>query len=707
MMKRSASFPIYASLLLALNIVSCQSNSQEMRDSHLPPNHLLHETSPYLLQHAHNPVEWYPWKEEAWARARKENKLVLVSIGYSSCHWCHVMERESFEDTAVARVMNENFICIKVDREERPDVDHVYMTAVQLMTGGGGWPLNCITLPDGRPIYGGTYFPKAKWIEVLRQLAALYKNTPTEAEEYASRLLEGIRMADLVTVNDAEARFHPDTLRVAVTAWTSQFDEAEGGQRRAPKFPMPNNYEFLLRYYYATGERSMLHHVTLTLDKMAAGGIYDHIGGGFARYSTDTKWKVPHFEKMLYDNAQLVSLYSAAYRLTKDESYRHVVYETCAFIRREMTSPEGGCYSALDADSEGEEGKFYVWKKADLQKLLGPKFPLFSEYYSVNETGYWEDGNYILLRSKSEEEIAKKSGIAAEEMRKEIADSKKLLLEERSKRIRPSLDDKQLTSWNALMIKAYCDAYNAFGDDQFLREALRIAAHNRSELWRKEGGYFHSFKNGIATVNAFLEDYAFSALAFIALYQCTFDETWLQHAKEVADYALLHFHDAESKMFFFTSDEDDPLITRKIEVIDNVIPSSNSAMAQVLFALSIYFDDGHYRDLATQMLNNVQKDFARYPSGYSNWMMLMLSYTSPIHEVVITGPQAQAIRKEMAEYYLPQVFLAGAENDGSRLSLLENRFIKGKTLIYVCENRTCKLPVESVTESLKLLKTRP
>ncbi|MFI5135878.1 MAG: thioredoxin domain-containing protein, partial [Chitinophagales bacterium] len=581
-------------LLSIFSAISCTSTSQKMTDQSPYTNHLINETSPYLLQHAHNPVDWYPWSDEAWKKAKDENKLVVVSIGYSSCHWCHVMEHESFEDTAVASVMNKNFICIKVDREERPDIDQVYMTAAQIMTGGGGWPLNCIALPNGKPIYAGTYFPKSKWINLLQQLAEYYRSNQKEAEDYAAKVADGIQQVELVHFNDEEASFHLDSLKNAVANWKDSFDNQEGGMKRAPKFPMPNNYEFLLRYYAATKDETVLNHVLLTLNKMAYGGIYDQLGGGFARYSTDSLWKVPHFEKMLYDNAQLVSIYSMAYQQTKNELYKQIVFETLDFTNREMTSIEGGFYSALDADSEGEEGKFYVWKKDELEKLLGTRFKIFAEYFSVNEIGYWENGNYILLRKQSDEEIAKQFGISVDGMKKEIADDKKILLDERNKRIHPALDDKQLTSWNALMTKACCDAYNAFGEKQFLDAALMNANLNWSKLWQKDGGYFHSYKDGRASVNGFLEDYSFSAEAFIALYQCTFDVTWLQNAKEITDYALKHFYDEQSKMFFFTSDEAPSLIARKMEVNDNVIPASNSSMAKALFTLGIYFDDENY-----------------------------------------------------------------------------------------------------------------
>ncbi|MEO5674178.1 MAG: thioredoxin domain-containing protein [Chitinophagales bacterium] len=676
-------------------------------------NHLIHETSPYLLQHAHNPVNWFAWNDEAWKKARDENKLVIVSIGYSSCHWCHVMEHESFEDTAVAKVMNENFICIKVDREERPDVDQIYMTAVQLMTGSGGWPLNCVTLPDKRPIYGGTYFPKKNWVNLLEQLAEYYSKNEKDANDYAAKLTEGIHQAEVVKLNYNEAAFKKEDLEKAVANWKKTFDSREGGPNRAPKFPMPNNYEFLLSYAHAANDREALDHVLLTLNKMAYGGICDQLGGGFARYSTDLFWKAPHFEKMLYDNAQLVSLYSMAYRNSHNDLFRQIVFETCEFIKREMTSPDGGFYSALDADSEGKEGKFYVWKKEELQQLLGNRFDLFADYFNVNKEGEWEEGNYILLRKESDEKVADRFSMSVDALKKEIAGDKSLLLAERNKRVRPGLDDKQLTSWNALMIKGYCEAYNAFGEKSFLDAALKNGERNWSLLWRNDAGYLHSYKAGKASVNGFLEDYAFSAAAFIAIYQCTFDAKWLDRAKQVTDHAIGHFYDAQSGMFFFTSDKDHDLIARKMEIADNVIPSSNSCMARVLFDLALYFDEALFSKKAEQMLNNVQHDLKQYPSSYSNWAMLMLRYTYPFNEVVITGYDAHSLRKEFAQHFFPNILLAGGiapvqpmalEKDHTpAIGLLEDRFVDGKNLIYICENKACKLPVSTVEEALKLL----
>jgi uncharacterized protein YyaL (SSP411 family) len=668
-------------------------------------NSLINETSPYLLQHAHNSVNWYAWNDGAWNKAIAENKLVLVSVGYSSCHWCHVMEHETFEDVDAALLMNEHFICIKVDREERPDVDHVYMSAVQLMTGQGGWPLNCICLPDGKPIFGGTYFQNARWKDVLNQLTNFYKNNQSKAEEYASELTEGIRRMEQVETNENEIRFSKDDLKAIVEIWKKHFDLKKGGPDRAPKFPMPNNYEFLLHYAVAEKEESLKNYVLLTLDKMASGGIYDQIGGGFSRYSTDAEWKVPHFEKMLYDNAQLVSLYSHAFQLTEKDSYRQVVYETLEFIDREMTSDEGGFYSALDADSEGVEGKFYVWKKEEIEQLIpdATGVKALMDYFNVNEAGYWEHGNYILLRNESAEVVAARNNLALEQFNEIISQSKKILLEERSKRVRPGLDDKQLTSWNALMIKGYCHAYETFAEKKFLDAAIRNMNHILSRMKREDGGLNHCYKGGKATVNGYLEDYSFMIEALINVYEVTFDEKYLEEAFRFADYVISYFMDEQTGLFFFTSALDKELIARKKEIHDNVIPASNSSLAKGLFLLGKYFDQNKFIEISRRMLHNIKNQMPRYGSSFSNWCGLMMWNVFPFYEVAITGIDAESKRKELAKDYFSDKIIAGAQSPSSELPLLKHRFVEGKTLIYVCEDFNCRLPVTNVQEAKALL----
>ncbi len=667
-------------------------------------NELIKESSPYLLQHAHNPVNWFAWNDRTLQMAKDENKLMLVSIGYSACHWCHVMEHESFEDEKVAKMMNELFVCVKVDREERPDIDQVYMAAVQLMTGRGGWPLNCFTLPEGKPLYGGTYFPKEKWKEILLNLADLWKNDPEKCFQYAGELTEGVKHSESIVMEDAGESFSKETLGLSVEQWKLRFDNGEGGPNRAPKFPLPNNYQFLLRFAHLNQDDLLMKHVELTLDKMAMGGIYDQIGGGFARYSTDMLWKVPHFEKMLYDNAQLVSLYAEAYQKHKKQLYKDVVYQTLQFVARELTASNGAFYSALDADSEGEEGKFYVWTEKELKENLGEDFKIVADYYSINSIGHWEHGNYILLRRESEEIIAGKNKISVEELRALISKVNAQLLSVRAKKIRPGLDDKTLTSWNGMMLKGFVDAYATFGENEFLLAALKNARFIKEIQLRADGGLWHSYKNGKSTINGFLEDYAFVIDAFISLYQITFDETWLDHAKKLSEYVFLHFDDKSSGMFFFTSNEDAALIARKMELSDNVNPASNSVMAKNLFYLGHFFGNPDWIERSAQMLRQVKQELIGYGGGYSNWMMLQNHFVFPFRELVIVGKTVDKTMTDMRQDYLPNQIFAGSAGS-SELPLLQNRYVEGKTLIYVCENNTCLQPEEDaavVIENLRV-----
>lgn len=669
-------------------------------EEHRYTNALVDETSPYLLQHAHNPVNWMAWNDESLKKAKDEQKPILISIGYSACHWCHVMEHESFEDSTVAAYMNEHFICIKVDREERPDVDQVYMNAVQLMTGRGGWPLNCFALPDGRPLYGGTYYPKKQWMEVMANVHNIWENQREKALEYATNLTKGVKQSELIQRNTEDAKFIKSDLSSLVEKWKESVDNKEGGPNRSPKFPLPNNYEFLLRYATLAEDEFMLKHVDLTLEKMAFGGIYDQVGGGFARYSTDELWKAPHFEKMLYDNGQLVSLYSEAYQATGNILYKETVEETLEFIQRELTSEEGAFYSALDADSEGEEGKFYVWKKDELQTLLDEDFDWVKDYYNINAKGLWEHGNYILLRRTGDEESAEKRGWKVAELKEKVKAVNALLLKERSKRIRPGLDDKQLTSWNALMLKGYVDAYRIFGKSEYLNIALKNADFILKTQRKSDGGLWHSHKGDRSTINGFLEDYSFTIEALISLYQATFDRKWLDEADKLAAYTVTHFHDSETGMFFFNSNDDTKLIARKMELTDNVIPSSNSSMAKGLFYLGHYLDKKEYLEISEQMLNNVLPSVSRGASWYSNWVELMLHHVYPFYEVAIVGKDAEEKREEMEQFYQPNKILIGGKKENG-LPLLENKLVKGDTRIYVCVDKACQLPVSEVNEAVK------
>jgi hypothetical protein len=663
-------------------------------------NQLIHESSPYLLQHAHNPVNWFPWGKEALDKAKNENKLIIISIGYAACHWCHVMEHESFENEEVAQFMNDHFVAIKIDREERPDIDQVYMNAVQLITGSGGWPLNCITLPDGRPIYGGTYFPKKQWLDMLGQVSSFAKQNPEKAEEQAKSLTQGVQSSELISINTETSNFSINDLNAIFGSWKRSVDYKNGGSKGAPKFPLPVGYQFLLQYNYLTKNDDALKAVTTTLDKMANGGIYDQIGGGFARYSVDEIWKVPHFEKMLYDNAQLVSLYSSAYQKTKNPNYKIIIQETLAFIERELTSKEGGFYSSLDADSEDEEGKFYVWSKNELKEALGEKANLIIDYYNVTENGNWEDGKNILLRVPNEKLIAEKYQITESELLIKVFEAKTILLKEREKRIRPGLDDKILTSWNSLMLKAYVDAYRALGDENYLHKALKNAEFINAEIKTFDNRLQRNYKNGKASINAFLDDYAFTIAAFISLYQATFDEKCLTEARDLLDYTLVHFYNKTSGMFYYTSDLDPALIARKMELMDNVIPASNSEMAKNLFILGKYFYNDDYILKSKKMLNNVKQNALKSGSYFANWNVLMAWFASDPYEIAMVGKDFEVKRKELDQHYLPNVFLSGGKNEGI-LSLLKNKMIKGQTTIYVCRNKACKLPAIEIEEALK------
>ncbi len=691
-------------------IVSC-GNAQEIKTTneqmkiteHKHTNKLINESSPYLLQHAHNPVNWYPWGEEALQKAKDEDKLLLISIGYAACHWCHVMEHESFENEKVAELMNEHFVCIKVDREERPDIDQIYMSAVQLMTGRGGWPLNCFALPDGRPIYGGTYFRRDQWKQILKSLAHTYANERPKALQAAEEITNGIAQTDIVNLKESPSDFLKNDLSDIVLPWKKYFDTKEGGNNRAPKFPMPNSYDFLLNYYYYTKDEEVLKHVLLTLDKMAAGGIYDQIGGGFARYSVDAFWKVPHFEKMLYDNGQLISLYSKAYQLTKNKEYKRIVYQTLEFIERELSAAEGGFYSSLDADSEGEEGKFYVWEKQEIDQVLGKDSELFCDFYNVKALGNWEQKQNILLKSENADKLLKKYQLSDNELIEKIGELNKLLLQERSNRIRPGLDDKILTSWNALMLNGYVNVYRAFNEPVFLKKAEQNANFLLKFMIKDNYRLNRNFKNGKSSINAFLDDYSFSISAFINLYQATFNEKYLETAQKLQKYALAHFFDKQSGMFYYTSDIDKALISRKMEINDNVIPSSNSEMAKNLFYLGkIYYNDD-YIEKSKQMLFNVKSQISRSGAYYSNWASLLAHFIYPPNEIAILGTNAQKIRAEFDENFLPSVIMTGSVKE-SNIPLLKDRFQKKSLKIYVCTDKVCKLPVESVADALKQIK---
>lgn len=664
-------------------------------------NALIHESSPYLLQHAHNPVHWYPWGEEAFEKAEKEEKLVIVSIGYAACHWCHVMEHESFEDSTVAAFMNEHFVSIKVDREERPDVDQVYMNAAQLLTGRGGWPLNAVALADGRPFFAGTYLPKDQWLQVLHKLVETYQEDAPRLTTIATQVTEGVQSLDQIAATQPNTSYDAELLDQLFQTWEPSLDLKKGGNKGAPKFPMPVNLNFLMQYYYYSGNEKAKEALLTTLDQMALGGIYDQLGGGFARYATDDQWIVPHFEKMLYDNAQLVSLYSHAFQLTKDSLYQDIVYETLDFIEREMTSPEGAFYSSLDADSEGEEGKYYVWTAQEIESALGasPAQLWVPTYFTVSEQGNWEQGNNILHLSERPAAFAQARGIAIDQFQEQLAQAKKQLLKIREQRVRPALDDKVLTAWNALMLNGYVDAYRAFGESRFLEAALKNAHFLQKNLTDKNFALFRNYKDGKVTVPGFLDDYANLIAAYLNLYQATFDELWLQKANSLADYALTHFRDEENPLLFYTSDQHQSLIARQKELDDNVIPASNSKMANNLWQLGILLYQEDFLKQAKAMLEAVYPNVIKHPNFYANWASLLTRFIHEPYEVAIVGNDYLPQREALDQHYLPNVLFLGGKNEGT-LALLENKLVTGQTTIYVCQDKICQLPVTQVEKAL-------
>ncbi|WP_312792787.1 thioredoxin domain-containing protein [Sphingobacterium sp.] len=658
-------------------------------------NQLQFENSPYLKQHAHNPVDWMPWGPEALKKAKDENKLILVSIGYSACHWCHVMERESFENSAIAQTMNKFFVSIKIDREERPDIDQVYMLAVQLMTNAGGWPLNCICLPDGRPIYGGTYFKPHDWQNILLQIAQMWEEKPEVAFDYAEKLNNGIQRAEKLPIHPIPEQYTISDLTAIVEPWVATFDKKEGGYLKAPKFPLPNNWSFFLKYAVLAQDQEILDHVHFTLKKIGSGGIYDQIGGGFARYAVDHYWHIPHFEKMLYDNGQLLSLYAEAYQHNNDPFYKRIIEETICWAEREMLAPNHGFYSALDADSEGIEGKYYSFSQAEFETVLGKDAALFCQYFNITEQGNWEEEKTnVPICAINADRLAEKVNMSPDEWADFLKISKKKLFDYREKRVRPGLDHKQLTTWNALFMKGLIDAYRSLGNPHFLELALNNAKFISTHLIQDDANLLHQPPDSNRVISGFLDDYAFTMEAFISLYEATFDLQWLTKARQLAERAIVLFYDGAQKTFYYTSSQAEELIARKSEIMDNVIPSSASTIVRQLKRLGLFFDNANYTAIADQLLANVFPQIKTYGSAYSNWAILLLEEVYGINEIALTGDMAVAFRTELDQHYIPnKIVLGGTEEN---LPLLENR-IGSETKAYLCKNKTCSLPQNSIT----------
>ncbi|MEO5946964.1 MAG: thioredoxin domain-containing protein [Chitinophagaceae bacterium] len=673
-------------------------------------NKLIEETSPYLLQHAHNPVNWYPWGEEALQKAKDENRPILVSIGYSACHWCHVMERESFEDEATAKLMNENFINIKIDREERPDLDHIYMDAVQAMTGSGGWPLNVFLTPNAKPFYGGTYFPpqraynRPSWQETLLSVSQAFKDRRHEIDAQSENLTEHLLKASSFGFQKEDNAFTKEKCNEAFQNIMKNADKEWGGFGKAPKFPQTFSIQFLLRYYQVTQDIEALTQALHSLDKMIEGGIYDQIGGGFARYATDTEWLAPHFEKMLYDNALLVSVLSEAFQLTKKERYKDVIEETMEFIQRELLhEKQNGFYAALDADSEGVEGKFYVWSFEEVKKALGEYDDLYCAYYDVSESGNWEHTN-ILRVKKPIKEFAEEKKIAVDKLKKILAAGNTKLLQERSKRIRPLLDDKIILGWNALMNIACCKAYSATGKEEYRQLAIDNMNFLLLNLKDKDAdAYHHTFKGGKAKFPAFLDDYSFLIEALICLQEITADKQWIEKAKTLTEYVIQHFTEEETGFFFYTPAGQKDIIVRKKEVYDGAVPSGNSVMAYNLLKLGLLFDKKEWSEQCRKMASSLSNAISKYPVSFGNWASLLLEITEGTQEIAIAGAETAAILKEVLAEYIPHRVIMATEKKESGYPLLTNKQVLVKTSIFLCRNYTCLKPVFSVKELMLLI----
>ncbi len=686
-------------LLIVTVLASCSGQTQNRMNS-IPEgkNRLANATSPYLLQHADNPVDWYPWGEEALNRAKVEDKPILLSIGYSSCHWCHVMAHESFEDTAVARVMNENFINIKLDREERPDIDQIYMNAVQAMGIDGGWPLNVFITPDQKPFHGGTYFPKERWLHLLDAVSNAYQNNREKLDASADRLAEHIAASEVMKygLEKDELPVTREELDLNYEGLYSKFDRQWGGIQKAPKFPMPAVWNWLLTYYHVSGEDAAKEHLLFTLDKIAAGGIYDHVGGGFARYSVDAEWHVPHFEKMLYDNGQLLSLYAKAYQLEEKASYLGVMTETMDWMEREMLDETGGFYAALDADSEGVEGKFYVWSQEEIQSLAGDNYAVIADYFDVSEHGNWEETN-VLRMLKDPADVQKAHGLSAEALDDIISSFKSAALEKRAERIRPGLDSKLISGWNGLALTGLCDVYAATGSEQAKSLAEGAAAFLKDQMI-SDGKLLRTHQ---LTTQGFLEDYGAVIQAFTTYYETFFDEAYLQAAKMLADQAMEEFYDENEKLFFYTSSDAESLIARKKELFDNVIPSSNSIMSENLYRLGIIFDDTTLLNTHNEMVSAVKSLIKQEPEYMSNWGITVTAKHLKQLEIVIIGPDYESFARRITEKFRPhRVVMASAEP--SDLPLMEYKTTTdGNTTVYVCSEKVCRRPVTSVEEAFE------
>ncbi len=687
---------------------------------HKYSNNLVSETSPYLRQHAHNPVNWHPWGEVALQKAREENKVIIVSIGYSACHWCHVMEKESFEDEATATVMNENFINIKIDREERPDLDHIYMDAVQAMTGSGGWPLNVFLTPDARPFYGGTYFPPAKafnrpsWVEVLHGVANAWATQKNEIQAQAENMMAHLRQSNglaqtkfkpspvtenFFTAEDCETVFS-NIMKTADTEW--------GGFGRAPKFPQTFTIQYLLQYHHFTGNKTALQQGLLSIDKMLQGGIYDHVSGGMARYSTDTEWLAPHFEKMLYDNALLIDVCCDAYQITKEEKYAAAIDKTIGFIRQELMDGRGAFYAALDADSEGEEGKYYVWQKAEIENILGADAVIFCDFFDVSEKGNWE-GKNILRVLQPANEFVKEKGIDETAFQNLIGNCLQKLQAIRNKRIKPSLDDKIILGWNTLLIKSSARAALVLQNENYRQ--LAVTSFNfiqqNFRLGNESFELLHTWKEGIAKYPAFLDDYAYLIAACIGLYETTFENDYLHAARQFCSYVEEHFGDEENIFFFYTNDEQKDVIVRKKEIYDGAVPAGNSVMADNLLKLSLIFNRADWKERAEKMLRLISPLAIKYPGSFGIWNSILLQQVVGINEIAVVGEGSHELAVNISLInYIPNKILMASIKSTVEFPLLAAKPDTGPAMAFLCRNYACQAPVTTAESLMEQISKR-
>ncbi len=675
-------------------------------------NHLVNETSPYLLQHAHNPVNWFPWGEEALLKAKKENKVILVSIGYSACHWCHVMERESFENEMTADLMNERFINIKIDREERPDLDHIYMDAVQAISGSGGWPLNVFLTPEAKPFFGGTYFPPVKafnrssWSDVLNGISQAWSERQNEIEAQAENLTDHLRQANgfvqtKINFDSGENIFTTAQCDDMFSAIMKTADKEWGGFGSAPKFPQTFTIKYLIEYYYFSGNQEALQQALCSVDKMLFGGIFDHVGGGFARYSTDREWLAPHFEKMLYDNALLIDTLCDAFQLTGHKKYAEAIHKTIGFIKKELLSKENGFFAALDADSEGEEGKYYVWDKDEIDEILGEEAVLFCKFFDISATGNWEGKNILRILSPLDEFIVSENG-DANKIELVIKNGLQKLLSVRERRVKPALDDKIILGWNALMLKSLAKAAIVLEDKSYgmLAEAnfSFIEANFKGD---KEAALLHTYKDKKAKFHAFLDDYAYYISACLQLYAISFNTEYLESAKQYCNYVVDNFSDEDDVFFYFTHKEQNDVIVRKKEVYDGATPSGNSMMAHNLQILSLIFDKSEWSIRVDKMLASLSEAVIKYPGSFGIWASLILRKNKGYSEIAIVGENFFITAKKLQVNYIPNIVLMASLEKSDIFPILENKIGGEPTLIYLCKNYSCRAPFTDTAELLK------